>query len=94
MVARGGVVCVLVILMFAKGYRSVILDTLYLNNPCNTASNRCNTRGQYNISTYGIFKFQCYIVRVELENPHKASSIDILLIFCIWIFTICTKNYI
>jgi len=30
-----------------------------------------------------IFKFQCYIVRVELENPRKASSIDILLIFCI-----------
>lgn len=71
--------------MVARGYRSVILDTLYLNNPC-------NTRDQYNISTY--FKFQCDIVRVELENPGKASSLDSLLIFCTCILTICTNNYI
>jgi len=45
MFACVGGVGVLVILEFAKGYRSVILDTLYPNDPC-------NTRGQYNISTY------------------------------------------
>lgn len=93
MVARGGVVCVLVILMFAKGYRSVkslihCTSIIPVTRPVIPVILEANT------ILVPIFKFQCYIVRVELENPHKTSSIDILLIFCIWIFTICTRNYI